>query len=64
MMTQDCLIVTCPRCRSNLRLDRKAVRTDFFVCPACLEGELAAPDVGPLAEPIPVTADEHATLKV
>jgi hypothetical protein len=42
-MTQDCITVTCPRCTSNLRLDRKAVRTDFFICPACLEGEIAAP---------------------
>ena len=52
MTTQDCITVTCPRCTSNLKLDRKAVRTDTFTCPACLEGEIAAPVTPEIAAPV------------
>ncbi len=31
----------CPRCASEIHLEKAAVRTTSFVCPVCLEGEIA-----------------------
>ena len=40
MMAGVFVTVKCPRCMSNIELERKAIRADLFFCPVCLEGEI------------------------
>ena len=39
-MTTERMSFKCPCCANVINLDKKAVRTDVFLCPACLEGEI------------------------
>jgi hypothetical protein len=32
--------VKCPRCNSTSIISERAIRTSFFLCPVCLEGEI------------------------
>jgi hypothetical protein len=32
--------VKCPRCMSIIELERKAILSNLFLCPVCLEGEI------------------------
>lgn len=40
MMAGVFVTVTCPYCMSSIKLERKAIRTNLFLCPVCLEGEI------------------------
>lgn len=48
-MAQETITVKCPRCSSEVKLDRSAIRTATFTCPACGEGEIPAPAEQPEA---------------
>jgi len=39
-MSEDYLVVNCPRCGSTLRFPGNAVRSNLILCPVCLEGEI------------------------
>ena len=39
-MGGDYLTVKCSRCTSTSELKMEGVRTDIFLCPVCLEGEI------------------------
>ena len=39
-MCSGCVTVKCPRCRSTSVLSERGIRTEFFLCPVCLEGEI------------------------
>jgi hypothetical protein len=34
------ITVKCPRCRSVIQLKAESVRTEYFYCPVCEEGEI------------------------
>jgi predicted RNA-binding Zn-ribbon protein involved in translation (DUF1610 family) len=34
------ITVKCPSCRSVIQLKAESVRTDYFYCPVCEEGEI------------------------
>ena len=34
------ITVKCPRCRSTIQLKAESVRTEYFYCPVCEEGEI------------------------
>ena len=39
-MNEGCVIVKCLRCGSTARLMMHSVRSEYFICPVCLEGEV------------------------
>lgn len=39
-MTTENMHFRCPLCTSAFSLEKKAVRSDTFQCPVCLEGEI------------------------
>ena len=43
-MTKEKVTFRCPHCGNVFQLDKKAVRTEFFLCPVCLSGEIACPE--------------------
>jgi transposase-like protein len=34
------ITVKCPRCNSTSLISERGIRTEFFLCPVCLEGEI------------------------
>jgi predicted RNA-binding Zn-ribbon protein involved in translation (DUF1610 family) len=45
-MNRNTVTFECPRCASGVRLAKTAVRTASFLCPVCLEGEIARVSAG------------------
>ena len=39
-MTERYVCFQCPGCYSTFEVERKAVRTNVFLCPVCFEGEM------------------------
>ena len=39
-MISGYVTVKCPRCNSTSIISERGIRTKFFLCPVCLEGEI------------------------
>ena len=39
-MSSGYVTVKCPRCNSTSVINERGIRTDFFLCPVCFEGEI------------------------
>jgi hypothetical protein len=39
-MKNKYITVKCPSCRSTVQLKAESVRTEYFYCPVCEEGEI------------------------
>lgn len=61
-MNAGYITVKCPRCSSTMEIIHSGVKTEVFLCPVCLEGEIQYNAKQPLDETVTTSRHENREL--
>ena len=56
------IAVKCPRCSSTMEIIRTGIKTEVFLCPVCLEGEIRFNTEPPVDETVTTSGHENREL--